>query len=205
MKHRLNKKQLVIEYDDKDFCTIWMYKKFITKNLSEGNKIPARVLGKFFSLFTIEENRIKQEFKMRSDIIKKQTFKRYSKDKEYAFFIPMPDAIQFIGKSKKERGCSLSDMLENVFEQIERNITETYEKGSFINFINSAINEYFTFYKINKVKYLGIYKTNAITGFIVFKFGFHLSKEISEYRDTNPSNELLHQAIKYQTSKKKSK
>lgn len=205
MGQKLNRKKIVLEYDEKDFCTLWMYKKFLTKHLKCGDKIPARVLNKFFSMFTIEENRVKEEFKNRSEIIKQKTLNRYLTDKKYTFFIPMPDAIQFFGKENTERGCSLSDMVESVFEQIEKNLLETNYKETFVNLVNSAIDEYFTFYQIDKKKYLSTYKSNAITGFIAFNFGFHLSKETSEYKETYPSNELLHQAIKYHTSKNKKK
>lgn len=205
MEKKLKRKKIVLEYDEKYFCAIWGYKKFLTKHLKNGDKIPARVLNKFFSLFTIEENRIKEEFKKRSDIIKQKTLERYLKDKEYLFFAPMPDAIQFLSKKKSERGCSLSDMIESVFDQIEKNFFISNTKETFVKLVNSAINGYFTFYQIKKEKYLSTYKSNAITGFIVFKFGFHLSKETSEYKEIDPSNELLHQAIKYHTSKNKKK
>lgn len=209
MGKKLGKQKIVLEFDDKDFCTIWGYQKFLTKHLKAGDKIPARVLNKFFSMFTVEENRLKQELKKRSEKVKKLTVERYTKDKDYIFSKKLPFSIQIRFGNKKypetKSICCLSDMLNRIFTDIENNMIQTYQKESLITLVNDSITDYFSLFKGNTKNLFSKYKRDAIIGFIVYKFGFHPSKETKDYEDQDPPNQVLHQAVKYHTSKNKKK
>ncbi len=119
----------------------------------------------------------------------------------------LPFGAQVIAKPIKT-SCDLNDMLEYIFSQIEFNMSETKEKELLLGLVYNSINNYFSQFTGKTDKLLSKYKRDSIIGFIVYKFGFQLSKEIREFNQEEPSNELLHQAIKYRTTtlqKKKSK
>lgn len=208
MSKKVSKEKIVLEYDQKDFCTLYEYQKFLIKHINLGDKIPARVLKKFCSMLTVEQSRIKQEFKKRADAVKEKTLERYLKDKEYIFNKKLPDAIQFsFGNNavKTKSVCCLPDMLNSLFTKVDSNMMKSAEKDSLIDFLNTSITEYFNSFEGNTDKLFNKYKRDAVIGYIVYKFGFQLSKDTKDYEDQDPPNSLLYKAIAYHTTKKKSK
>jgi hypothetical protein len=208
MSKSVDKKKIVLEFESNNIFVLDSYAKFISKHLKEGNKVPSRVLNKFFSLFTIEEHRMKEEFKKQVDIIKKQTLDRFLTDKKYSFSKMLPNQyhiIELFGPNRNNFGdidCNLTDMLNHVFLDIEKKL-EIRQQSAFIQLLNSSINKYFSAFEGDTKDLLKSYSRNAIIGFIAYKFGFQLSNEIRESNDIEPTNEMLHQAIRYHTSKKK--
>lgn len=45
----------------------------------------------------------------------------------------------------------------------------------------------------------------ALTGYISYKFGFHLSRDIKELQGEEPTNEMLKESVKYYAEKAKNK
>ena len=50
-KNEKTKEKIVWEYYEDDVCDMWGYEKFIKRHIQLGNKIPARVLKKYFAFF----------------------------------------------------------------------------------------------------------------------------------------------------------
>ena len=207
-----NKIKVVLEYNKEDICTIWRYEKFLIKNLEKGNKIPARVLNKFFSLLTVEKDRLKHELQHQVDDIKALTIKRYCNDKDYAFDLQLPSSTWMTsifvhnhkGKVLKSY-CNLTGLIEYVFTGITDYFFENREKRKFIELVNSRICEYFKMFKCDEFEIFSSYKRQALAGYITYKFGFQLSKEIMKLEEDELSNEMLKESTKHYipTPKKK--
>lgn len=215
MEKKHPKQKLVLEYDYESICGIWKFEKFFKKHLEAGDKIPARALIKFFSLFKKEEDVIKNEVKKRCDDIKEKTYRRFSNDKDYNFEIELalnmnfPDFwLEGMQESKEEKKgkCNLKEMLDSVFDSITENFLEiSVDKKRFILAIYDNIEYYFQMFKGDTQSVLSQYGRKAITGYTAYSFGFHLSKEIRDLNGTEPNNELLVQGVKYYTDKIKKK
>lgn len=206
MNKKSNKQKIVLEFEFRDTCAILEYQKFLRRQIKLKNKIPARVLRKFFSLFTIPDIQVRRNLINRVSAVRRQTVDRYLNDKEYAFSKKLLYARQFFG-SKTKSICCLNDLFKRIFDDIEKDLLKNNDKESIVKLINTSINEYFNSFEGATDKLFSKYKRDAIIGFIAYKLGFHLSKDIRELeKSEEPSNELLSQAIKYHTSKlKKSK
>lgn len=226
------KETFVIEYNIKDLCLILGYSKFLREHIELGDKIPARVLLKYASLFNLEEDRIEAEIKSVTSRNKACVIDRYGKLNEYSFKnkmvlssqppffyepfnIPGQSLIDAVSKKdykpspKYKRkpkyiksDCSFAGMVKYVFDDIEKFLFKKIEKRDFIKSVNTSINKYFKQFQGDTLKLFGQYKRTVIVGYIAYKFDYSLSKEIMDIYDGEPTNTQLFQAVKHYTKGK---
>lgn len=180
-----------------------MYQHFLIKHVKRGDKIPAKVIDKFFSFFTVEKDRLNQELKSQIKTIKVKTINKFVNDKEYNFSEKLPSRLQLNNlfnpqdNSITESVCSLHKLIGHLFNAIILKEFDRTDKGTFIRFIYDQIDSYFNLFKCDGLAIFGKYKRYVLTGFIIHKFGFQLSKDIKELQREEPTNQMLREAVRY--------
>ncbi|MGE0561971.1 MAG: hypothetical protein AB7O47_09160 [Flavobacteriales bacterium] len=181
------------------------YLCFIQKQVSNGNKIPARVLKKVSDILSEPHS----EFDIRKSFIINETFNRFN-NKTYNFNynrrlktislgdIPLEELVQEIEQESTKR--SYFNIKVNLKTIITHTINETYIKYAnntivpkddcIINIFDCV--EKYCKDNLNKKNYdfLTLYKKQTIVGFITTQYGFHLTE------DRNPNNYQLFQATR---------
>lgn len=194
--------KIFIEIDEKDLYAIRVYEEFINKHVELKNKIPARVIKKFFSFFGKKTNQnyvinqLKQkEINVFVLDIKKQVLERFIHNDEYNFSV-YKYSLQLM---LDEIFNSISESLLSLWDKIDR----SKKKEVLIFFVYMAINNYFELCDSDLKISFGKYKKIALTGFIIYKFGFHLSQKITPnaLKGKNPTNEQFYESIKYYIKK----
>lgn len=202
MAKKSNKKAITFYFKEDDVCNLFAYQTFLQKHIGQGNKIPARVLKKFFSYFEPEHEKIKKEIEERTGEIKQSTINKFCNDSEYNFSVQLPMNVLF-NSNNVTKECCIKDLIESAFVYVESNIIKVTEKNEFISIIYKSINDYFNYFTGDTEKIFSTYKRTVLTGYVVHKLGFHLSKEIVQLEGKEPPNQLLYQSVKYYIDKLK--
>lgn len=193
MYEKISKKHLdriILEYKKEDAFEVYGYGKFIQKHVVKGNKIPARVLLKFFSFFknpVLAEKELLK--KMKPDIISlinDRFLELY--DFKYKKLVDKGTAFEVEVKS------NFSDMINYVLDAIidEDNQYESkWKKEQYIDYLFKIFSRYRSKKYIPK-KILTDYKMGAISAFITWKmFGFKVAYK------KDPTNDDLFQSSRH--------
>ena len=208
MKKIEKTREFIIEIDEKDIWTVIRYQEFINKHIKNGNKIPSKVFLAYFSLLKVKESRIKAEKKELFASIKMKTIQRFSREKEFTFNERLPyldtfiDPYQTNGKVLEERDCNFISLLDHIFALVLNDSIKFDEKKKTILLLNNYIQSYFSKFTVNPFSFLSRYLQDALIGYIMYSYGFILSKEIKLLKNEEPTNQMLHQTIKHVTADK---
>lgn len=183
-------RNIVIEFEEKDMCSILMHEHFIKSKLKEGKNIPAKVLNSYFSLFSIK-NVIKEEIKSKSKEIKTKLIGRFSSDKHYKFkylnysFETMIDYVL----------DKISDGYENFIESTSRITADRKERLAYDIFI---LFYQYKHYNLSKkyLVFMSNYKLYILTAFILNELGFGVND-----KKNTVTNSILFDKVKYTLDK----
>ncbi|MCX6180710.1 MAG: hypothetical protein NT150_02115 [Bacteroidetes bacterium] len=84
MAKRIKTVRAVLEYHPDNVCALDSYNKFIEKHIEQGNKIPARVLKRFFSMFKFK---IYNKYEIDADLQKEKILQRFGAEKGFTFIV----------------------------------------------------------------------------------------------------------------------
>ncbi len=197
--------KIYVEVDSCDFYKIRAYEEFIFRHMNNNDKIPTRVLKKFFSFFNrtvnpkyLDAEKQKEDTGILITKIKSETIDRFSNDSEYHF------------SEKTNNRCSFDCFLKNIFNYLSENLTKIWNntdynkrKDILIKEIYFKLNEYMDMCNPTTNKFYGKYKRGVITSYIVWKLGFHLSQKLTpkQLNGKQPTNQQLYESIKYHINK----
>lgn len=202
-----------IKISDKAICHAAGYEKFIKKQIESGNKIPARVVKKFLSFFSLYD-REEIETNLRNEILNKRLKTILdSLDKKHYYFKGTrelkknEDAISFIQINQKITGnkieYSLKTMLGYILEFIMSNENSGNKKWTKDEYIGNAYLELCNYRNLimNKrhQKFLNEYKLHVLSAHITLvTYGRKITTA------ENPTNEVLFHSVRNAINKIKS-
>lgn len=199
------KRSITLEFNEEDGGAVLAYKYFFDKHLAAGNKIPARVLHKFFSLFSLPIIEQEKIFEIQKESISAGIINQY--EKEYNFNKNLV-CTRYIDNRKQE--CSFTGLINNMFCTLSFEIYVKRDKQTLLIHLFEIIESYFNNFKGDTEKLFSKYKRDVLIGYILFSFGYSISKELKKFSLENPPlNSDFSEAIKNTTKslleKKKSR
>lgn len=164
--------QIVLEIDRKDFWTAVYYQDFINALSKRNNKIPTRILKKYFSLFTIKQSRINTEVKRELADVKEKLIQLYESkkykslgfDKESISNIPFDAIMQ----------CSFRLLLDSIFNDFPTEVYLGKIKAVTLKYLFNKIEYYFSQYKEDTKKIFPKYRRDILICCILIELGFRI-------------------------------
>ncbi len=168
MGKKSRKRKIILEFDDKDAFAIWEYQKFIIKHLKAGDRIPTRVLNKFFSFIKVESASVKEGFNERLSHLKAELLVKYLKI--YNF-----EKISNSHRTYQPK-YSFNGLIDHIFSTISFEIYIEQDKKKILIHLFDIIESYFDSYQGNTLKLFRKYKRDVLIGEILFALGFDMLK-----------------------------
>ena len=186
------------------------YERFIKRCVLNGQKVPARVLKKYFSFF---EAPLKGSLVARKDSllqIRKEIIAIYGDHHSFAFKFtvkssyvhPLTERVDFFDSE-----YSLDGFIEHLFHFLAEDYlcSLSEKKETLIPYVYSHLRDYMSY--ADRPDYLTEYKMLAITGLVTAGFGFLMSEhQFKTRRDKSKKQyypEYLQDSVKYMISKAK--
>jgi hypothetical protein len=189
----LAKKKIILEYDSKNVYALDRYQQFFQNYLVAGNKIPARVLIKFLSHFTLPE---KEMEKIREEQFKNvaiATINRFKSDKEYYFTYTNQKTKSVV--SFENMITTATSLINDSYSKFSEATPNEKKKGELAYKIYASFCSYRNYHlNIKHQRNLTDYKLYVIVCFIMNNIGYRLAKQTA-------NNYQLFQGIRYTLDK----
>lgn len=176
----------------KDSYSILRYEDFLRTYLARGDRIPARIIKNFISLFAFEQDERKKEQKQRFELISNLILQRFGSDKDYKFTY---------SKRKTKYVASFDNMIGIACNNMDNSYMKLWDKTEHKDRKNVIA---YNFYKaldqyrcdcLNKKSNMTNYKLYVITAFMMNQLGFRFTN------NSNPTNSQLFKGIRYTLDK----
>lgn len=212
-------RELVFEYDADDACGVIKLEDFFKRHVEAGDRIPARAIRILLSKVRIKEERLNTEVEELIGRVKQAVLDRYGRDKDYQFtftyeipytepefeppklqdgtpmFTPVTD-----GKPTIET-VTFQRVIDQLFHWLQFDYLEIVRtekdrgKQKLVQFVYGGIQS-----GIRQAKNppLNPYQIGSITGYVLWRLGFHLAgTESFAKKGKEPSNNVLYNGVKY--------
>lgn len=195
----MSDKTVIIEIEIflKDLDDILNNQELIYQCIANKKSIPYTIAKEYFGALRNKQSSDSYRINKEIHIVKHYVLEKYSG--EYNFV-------------SKLRTISESTAFKCNFQNLITYLFGSFRPGSFqkdrdyiIERSYEAINKFFDHFKGDTTKVFSNYKRIVLCGYIAYKLGFSLSKEINELEDEEPTNAMLNQAVKYRINQIKKK